>query len=144
MESLAGAANVIAVIDITTKITLLCFQYSIAVKNTKKDIERLQRKVANIKDILEEVKRLLDGRDKKLLSATYKLSDSLSSSLNECYLQLQDLNTQLEPGKTRKAMGRLEVRALKWLFTSSEVEKLVASLEEYEQTYTLALQKDQM
>lgn len=144
MESLAGVASVIAVIDIYAKITSLCFQYLVAIKNAKKDIERLQRKVTNIKDVLKKVKRLLDGQDKTLLSATYKLSDSLSSSLNECYLQLQDLNTQLKLGKTPKAMGRLGVRTLKWPFTSSEVEKLGASLEEYEQTYILALQKDQM
>lgn len=144
MEGLSGAASVIAVIDISAKITSLCFQYSIAVKNAKKDIERLRQKISDINDVLQEVKRLLDGGDKMLLSATHKLSNSLSNSLKECFLQLQELNTQLKPGKTHKTMSRFGVRALKWPFTSKEVEKLVASLEGYEQIYTLALQKDQM
>lgn len=140
MDGLSGAASVVAVIDISAKITSLCFQYSVAVKNAKKDIERLQRKVSDIENILGEIKQLLDGRDKTLLSATRKLS----GSLEQCFQQLVKLKTQLEPGKTRKAMSQFGVRALKWPFTSEEVEKLVANLERYEQTYTLALQTDQM
>ena len=139
MDGLSGAASVIAVIDLSAKITSLCFQYSVAVKNSKKDIERLQRKVSDIKGVLEEVKQLLDGRDKTLLSATHKLSDSLK----ECFLQLTELNKQLEPGKTRTAMSQVWVRALRWPFTSKEIEMLVARLERYEQTYALALQADQ-
>ena len=140
MDGLSGAASVVAVIDISAKITSLCFQYSVAVKDAKRDIERLQRKVNDIEKILGEIKQLLDGRDKTMLSATRKLSDSLE----QCFQQLNKLKTQLEPGKTRKAMSRFGVRALKWPFTSEEVEKVVANLERYEQTYTLALQTDQM
>ena len=139
MDGLSGAASVIAVVDISTRITLLCFQYSATVKNAKKDIERIQRKVTEIKDVLEEVKQLLDGRDKSRLSTARKLSDPL----NEYFLQLQDLKTQLDPGKTRKAMGRIGVRALSWPFTSKQVERIVTDLEKYAQIFSLALQVDQ-
>ena len=139
MDGLSGAASVIAVIDVSAKIISLCFQYSTAVKNSRKDIERLQKKVNNIQDVFGQVEQLLDGRDKTLRSATHNLSDSLK----ECLLQLEVLKTQLEPGKTRKAMRRFGVRALQWPFTSKEVEKYIASLESYEQIYTLALLADQ-
>jgi len=127
------------VVDISAKIASLCFQYSVAVRNAKEDIGRLQRKVNDVKDVLGEVQQLLDGRDKTRLSATNKLLDSFK----ECFLQLEELKTRLDPGKTRKAMSRFGVRALKWPFTSKEVEKIVASLERYEQTFSLALQADQ-
>ena len=127
-------------IDLSAKITSLCFYYSAAVKNAKKDIERLQRKVSDINDVFGQVKQLLDGRDKTLLSATHNLSDSLK----ECLLELEELKTQLEPGKTRKSMSRFGVRALQWPFTSKQVEMHVVRLKRYEQTYTLALQADQM
>jgi hypothetical protein len=139
MDGLSAAASVIAIIDISAKIALLCFQYSVAVKDAKKDIERLERTVTDVKNILEEVKQLLDGQDKTRFSATHKLSDSLK----ECSRQLQELKTQLEPGKTYKVMHRFGVRALKWPFTNKQVEKMVASLKEYEQTFSLALQVDQ-
>ena len=58
-------------------------------------------------------------------------------------MPLDKLKTQLEPSNTRKAMSQFGVRALKWPFTSKEVEKFIASLESYEQTYTLALLADQ-
>ncbi|KAI9774444.1 MAG: hypothetical protein M1839_001727 [Geoglossum umbratile] len=139
MDGLSAAASVTAIVDISAKIALLCFQYSVAVKDAKKDIDRLQRTVTDVRSVLEEVKRLLDRQDKPRLSTTHKLSDSLE----QCHQQLEGLKAQLEPGKTRKAMHRLGMRALKWPFTSKRVEKMVASLEKYEQIFSLALQVDQ-
>lgn len=63
MESLSAVASVIALIEISAKITSLCFQYSASVKNAKKDIERLQRKVSDISNVFEQVQQLLDGPD---------------------------------------------------------------------------------
>lgn len=139
MDGLSGVASVIAVIDISAKIASLCFQYSVAVKDAENDIEHLQKKVADLKDVLGEMKQLLEGRDKTRLSAAHKLA----GSLNECFLRLEELKTRLDLGKTRKAMSRLGVRALKWPFKSKEVEKIVDDLEGYKQTFVLALQVDQ-
>ncbi|KAI9774034.1 MAG: hypothetical protein M1839_001919 [Geoglossum umbratile] len=140
MDGLSGAASVIAVIDISAKILSLCFQYSVAVKDAAKDIERFQRKVTDIKTVLEKIKQLLDGRDRARLSTTHELSDSLK----ECLQELEELKAELEPGKTRKAMSRFGVRALKWPFTSKQVENIVSGLERYKQAFALALQVDQM
>jgi DNA-binding transcriptional MerR regulator len=139
MDGLSAAASVFAVIDISAKILSLCLQYSAAVKDAKKDVERIQRKVADIKVILEKIKQLLNGRDTTQLSTTHELSDSLK----EYFRELEELGAELEPGKTHKAMSRFGVRALKWPFKSKQVEKIVSSLERYEQTFTLALQVDQ-
>lgn len=138
MDGLSGAASVIAVIEISAKIASLCFQYSVAVKDAKKDIERFQKKVSDLENILRAVKQLLDGRDQRRLLAAHKLV----SSLKDCFLRLEELKTQLEP-KTRKDMSRVGVQALKWPFTRKEVEKIIIDLEKYEQTFILALQVDQ-
>ncbi|OCK79260.1 hypothetical protein K432DRAFT_252439, partial [Lepidopterella palustris CBS 459.81] len=139
MDGLSGAASVIAVIDISAKISTLCFQYSTKVKNAKEDIERIQKKLTDIKDVLEEVKQLLDGSNKLRLPATHKLSNSPQ----KCLRELQELEKKLDLGKARKTMSRLGMRALKWPFTSKEVEKMIVTLEGYEQTFSLALQVDQ-
>jgi hypothetical protein len=139
MDGLSGAASIIAVVDISAKVASLCFQYSVAVKNANTDIERLRKKVTDIKNVLDVVQRLLDKQDKSQLLTTRKLLDSLK----ECHQQLQGLKAQLEPGKGRKVMQRFGFRALKWPFTSKEMEKIVVSLEQYEHTFTLALQVDQ-
>jgi hypothetical protein len=139
MDGLSGAASVIAVIDISGKITSLCFQYSIAVKDAKKDIERLQTKIRDITSLVETIKQLSEGPDKARLSTIHGLSDSLE----RCLQELKELKEQLDPGKGRKAMSRFGVRALKWPFTSKQVEKIVSGLERYESNFVLALQIDQ-
>jgi len=139
MDGLSGAASVIAVVDMSTKVASLCFQYSVAVKDAKGDIERLQKKVTDIKTVVQEVQKLLDKQDKSQLFTTRKLLNSIE----ECHQQLQRLKAQLEPGRGRKAMQRVGFRSLKWPFTSKQVEKMVVSLEQYEHTFSLALQVDQ-
>lgn len=139
MDGLSGAASVIAVVDISAKIVSLCYQYSVAVKDAKDDIERVQRKVSDITYILEKIKQLLDDQDKKRLSTT----QGLFSSLEQCREELKSLEAKLDPGKTRKTMSRFGFRALKWPFTSKQVDKVVSNLEGYEQTFNLALQVDQ-
>ena len=139
MEGLGVAANVIAVIDLSAQVALLCFQYLTAVKDAKKDIERLQAEVSKIGDILREVQRLLHGPDGARLSA----SQQLCNSLKDCFLQLEKLEDQLAPGKARKAMSRFGLRALRWPFKTKDVEKIVTSLERCKQTFMVAIQVDQ-
>jgi hypothetical protein len=140
MDGLSGAASVIAVIDMSAKITALCFQYSIAVKDAKDDIERIEMKVGDIKRVLESIKKLLDGPHKAQFSTTH----GLFKSLKQCLRRLQELEEELKPGKTRKTISRFGVRALKWPFTSNQVERIISRIEGYEQTFMLALQVDQM
>jgi superfamily I DNA and RNA helicase len=128
MDGLSGAASVIAVIDISAKIVSLCFRYSMAVKDAKDDIERVQTKLSDIAHILEQIKQLLDSQDKTRVSTT----QGLFSSLAQCLTKLKSLQVELEPGKTRKTMSRIGLRALKWPFTSKQVDKIVSNLEGYE------------
>jgi hypothetical protein len=135
MEGLGVAANVIAVIDLSANVASLCFQYLTAVKDAKKDIERLLAEVSQVGDILREVQRLLHGLDGARLSASKKLCNSLK----DCFLQLKELEEQLALGKARKVMSRFGVRALRWPFVAKDVEKIVISLERCKQTFVVAL-----
>jgi superfamily I DNA and RNA helicase len=139
MDGLSGAASVIAVIDVSVKVTALCSQYLVAVKNAKKDIERIKKKVGDIKHIVEAIKKLLDGPHKARLSTTHGLFESLE----QCKQQMEQLEEQLKPGRIRKAMSRIGFRALKWPFTSKQVKDTLSTLEAYEQSFTQALQVDQ-
>ncbi|KAJ9656035.1 hypothetical protein H2201_008661 [Coniosporium apollinis] len=139
LEVLGVTANIIAIVDLSAKIASLCVQYSLAVKDAKNDIERLRGEVNSVTDVLREVERLLQGPDSARLSASQKLRDALK----DCFSQLTELKKRLHPGKTRKAMSRIGVRALKWPFQSKEVDKVVRNLERCKQTVSLALQVDQ-
>ena len=85
MDGLSGAASVIAVIDISAKIASLCYQYSVAVKDAKNDIARVQRKVSDITHILEKIKQLLDEGQKpddSVEDATDDLAQSIHISFD--------------------------------------------------------------
>jgi hypothetical protein len=139
MEGLGLAANVAAVIELSANIASLCFQYLTAVKDAKKDIERLRAEVNQVGDILREIQRLLHGPDGARLSASQKLCNSLK----DCFLQLKELETRLTPRTASKAMSRLGVRALSWPFKANNIEKIVTSLERCKQTFVVALEVDQ-
>ncbi|KAF1935622.1 hypothetical protein EJ02DRAFT_324548, partial [Clathrospora elynae] len=136
MDVLSGTASVIAVIDVSAKITALCSQYFIAVKDAKNDIERIKQKVGNVKRVLEGIKKLLLDR---LYQTRLSTTHDLFLSLEQCLQELGSLKSELESGK---AMSRFGARALKWPFTSKQVEKIMSNLEGHEHTFTLALQLD--
>ena len=109
-----------AAIDIPAKFAALCFQCSIAVKDAKKDIERLQRKVAELKDVPE-------GR-RGMSWAGQNTAFGLSQNSKLSFLRLKELYKKLHPGKTSKVMSRLRVRGLNRPFTSKGVQKIVVDL----------------
>lgn len=133
----------IAVVDLSAKVAALCYQYSAAVKHAKGDIERLQQKVTEIKNVLEKLQQLLDKHNKSQLSTTHTLLDPLQRCSQELKEIEAVLQAKLSPSSGRKAMQKFGIRALKWPFTSKEVEKTVQNLKEYENTFSLALQVDQ-
>lgn len=137
MDGLSGAASVIAVVDISAKVASLCYKYSVEVTHAKDDIERLRRKVNDTKNVLERLQELEQNNPQ--LSTTRNVADSLQ----KCHEQLEKLKDRLEPGRGRKAMRRVGIRSLKWPFTSKEVEKTVQNIENYQNTFGLALQTDQ-
>lgn len=58
MDSLSGAASVIAVIDISVKIFELYQTYISVVKEARKDIQRLRDGVISLQDVITDVKDL--------------------------------------------------------------------------------------
>jgi hypothetical protein len=139
MEGLGIAASVISVIELSTKVAGLCLQYSIAVKNAKADIERLRNVLNAFKNTLEDAQQLLkDSNSAKLPS-----SRKVSGLLVDCSLQLVELEKKLDLGKTHKLMKKVGFRALKWPFTSKEVEGIVKNLEQYQNIFSLSLNIDQ-
>src|SRR5579871_1790510 len=97
MEGLGAAANVIAVVDLCAKVASFCYQYSLAVKNAKNDIARLQGELKSLRDVLGEVQHLLDGPDSAKLSASQKLHEAIKDGFS----QLKTLDERLNPGKAR-------------------------------------------
>lgn len=83
------------------KIGFFCYRYSIAVKDAEKDLQSLQKKIENIKDVLQELKCFSHESNKTRLSVT----DKLAISFKEYLKRLQELKTQPKSKKTHKVMN---------------------------------------
>jgi hypothetical protein len=139
MDVLSVVANVIAVVELSAKVASLCAQYCSSVKNAKEDITRLQGVVKNLNDVFKDCHNLLDGPHGPKLESSQKLRNALKESS----LYLNNLASKLELGGGRKTMSRLGIRALRWPFTSKEVDRIISDLKQSKENITLAMQIDQ-
>jgi hypothetical protein len=137
MDGLSAAASVIAVIQISEHVVLLCSRYLQAVKNAKSDIERLHGELSHLRAVLEGARKLLQGPNMARLETSRLLDDGLRG----CYSHLQDLETKLKG--TRKGMRFFGRRALKWPFESKEVGTVIQTLNKFRDTLSASLNIDQ-
>lgn len=138
MDGLSVAASVIAVVDVSAKILVLCSQYYKAVAGARADISRLQTQLQGIKTTLEHAKALVESPQ----GASLTTSRDLQNQLSECHSVLQTLASKLEAG-TDKAKRRAWLRSLKWPFSSKETEGTLLTLERYHRRIMDGLQIDQ-
>lgn len=129
MEALAGAASIIALVQITEEVGKLCGNYIQGVRHAKRDIERLQSKASALHGVLT---RLNDKAQANIDS----------KAVQNCCEDLKSIKERLEPLRRHAAMQRMGLRALKWPFTSKEIEDRVQALEKYLVLFNTTLQLD--
>ena len=123
------AASIIAIIQITTEIGKMCGKYIHGVRHAKRDIERLQSKASALHGVFTR----LDNQPQANID---------SKALQKCREDLTSIKERLEPRKKHAAMQRIRLGALKWPFTSKEIEDHVQALEKYLLLFNTALQLD--
>jgi hypothetical protein len=139
MDGLSSAASVIAVIQLTGSLVKLCGGYIREVRNAGEEILTLQRAITGLQDILQDLYNNLQMNNAKALPT----SSRLPSDITACLSDLQALEAKLDPGKGKKLVGRIGLRALKWPLKRTEVEDLTQNLERYKSSFLLSLQVDQ-
>jgi hypothetical protein len=144
MEGLGAAASVVAVVELAAKVGSLCLDYCSAVKSARADIERLRQHTDSLKTTVEGAHKLLQGPH----GARLETSQNLREALDNTRSQLGDIATKLEEklhkGRRAKMMKRVGLRALGWPFESKEVDKIIANLQRDQDSFSAALQIDQM
>ncbi|KAF4445382.1 Vegetative incompatibility HET-E-1, partial [Fusarium albosuccineum] len=139
MDGLSVAANVIAVVELTAKVASLCVQYSTAVKNARSDIERLQRELNSLEAVLSRARSLAEGPHGAKLQAIQQLQGGLDDASSQLLHLCARMEEKLANSKTRKAMSRFGIRALKWPFESSEIETIIRNLDRNRDALSTAL-----
>jgi hypothetical protein len=129
MDGLGAAASVIAVVQIAAEVAKLCGGYIRDVQHARQDIQHMQSKASALHDVLE---RLRNSPQSNVSEVT----------IQQCSNDLKSIREKLEPKKRHAAIKRIGMRALKWPFTSKEVDEKVKALEGYLLIFSTALQLD--
>lgn len=137
MDGLSAAASVIAVVQIAEVVCSKLQQYIWAVKDAKKDIERLRDEILTLHDVLEKVDDLKYGPRSEALALD--ILNKPDGPIEKCNYELVELLSRLDTGQGDTAMKRVGWRALKWPFNRKAVDKILESLEKYKATFNLAL-----
>ncbi|OQE10072.1 hypothetical protein PENFLA_c096G05144 [Penicillium flavigenum] len=139
MDGVSSAASVIAVIQLTGSLVKLCGGYIQELKDARDEILSLQRSIEGIQGTLQDLQKFLLGGNGKTLPT----SSRLANTITDCLSDLRGLETKLDPGKGKKLMRKVGLRALKWPLKRAEVESMIQNLERYKSSFLLSLQVDQ-
>jgi hypothetical protein len=121
MDGLSAAASVIAVIQISAQVFTLCNDYFLVVKDARKDIQRLRDEVSSLHDVLENIAEMAEFPAAAKLS-TLNILIKPDGPMELCRRELERLKAKLDPGHGQGKMKRFGLRALKWPFSSNDVE----------------------
>ncbi|KAJ5117635.1 hypothetical protein N7448_011267 [Penicillium atrosanguineum] len=139
MDGLSSATSVIAVIQLTGSLVKICGGYIQEVKDARDDILSLQQAIESLQGILHDLQKMLYSNDGKALPASLRLADNIT----DCLSDVRALEASLDPGKGKKLMRKVGLRALKWPLKRAEVESMIQILERYKSSFLLSLQVDQ-
>jgi Fungal N-terminal domain of STAND proteins len=145
MDGLSAATSVIAVIQIAQHVFTICQTYYSEVKDARKDIQLLRDEMTSLQDVLTHVKELGDSLSAAELSSL-KLLNQPNGPLERCQAELEKLFVKLEAGANPSdgKMKQFGLRALKWPFSSKDVQKIITHIEKSKTLFNLALSSDQM
>lgn len=143
MDPVSIAASVIAIIQISGKVTSLCWDYRSTVASARRDITRILDEVNSLRTVLESLVKLAENEDpdEQALSTLRSLAKP-SGTLQQCQIELVDLEKELR--KYAPSTGKLSSSILKWPFKEKEVSHHLSHIASLKQNLQLALLTDQM
>lgn len=142
MDGISAAASIIAVIQISGQVINLCRTYYSGVRGAKMDIQRLREEITSLQTVLTKVADLANAPDAAKLS-TLGLLNQPDGPAQQCLTELITLAAKLSPGQGKDTMKQFGLRALKWPFSSKDVDKTITTIERHKATFNLALAADQ-
>ena len=151
MDPLSVTASIIAVLQATEAVIILCCNYRSACKNASWELPRILEETRSLRDILRRLEELADkaeassGAGKPDLQALQHLCQPQTGALPQCLQELASLEAKLKPpgwtpiGSKRSALAQ----ALVWPLRKAETERTLKSIEYFKSTLSLALSLDQ-
>jgi len=140
-EPLSLAASIIAVIQVTSSVVSLCYDYRSSVKNASKEMKQLTDEITSLRDILETILKLVDDGASHPQLSTLQILTKKDGLLLKCKAEMEIVQSDLKPSPSGGL--RAMARTLKWPYAKGDVEKKVEQLNRLKSSLTLALTTDQ-
>ncbi len=146
MDAVSAIASVIAVYQLASTVSGLCFHYGKGVRRAGREadliineIDTLQRYLRNLKEILASENATTGSAGR--LQNLAKIVNSESGALNLCRRDLEDIKTKLVHVQTE---GRFKeaIHALSWPLKQEEVSKTLNTLNKFTEAVDRALNVD--
>lgn len=142
MEGVGAAATIIAIIQLTGKVTSLTYGYIGGVKRAPKDLKDLADELKSLENVLNVLKNYTQSNP--VSTALETLTDN-DGPLLECAQELEKLRIKLEQkgGQGLRQKVKSLMRGLMWPFDENETLQLISRIERHKSLFNLALTIDQ-
>jgi hypothetical protein len=98
MDPLSITGTLIAVVQITTSLISICYDYRSGVNSSSREVLQITESLNSLKDVLESILRLIETTKVGELS-TVELLAKDGGTLQSCQTELERLRAKLEPEK---------------------------------------------
>lgn len=136
-EALGIAASIIAVLQLTGKLTSVGYGYIGGVRRAAKDLGELLQGLGSLSGVLLSLQNYVDANPGSV--ALQKLGDP-DGPLRGCAKELEELISKLTPRDGWK--GKID--GLKWPLKEKEISQYVLRIERHKSLFIFALTADQM
>jgi hypothetical protein len=138
MDPLSITGTLIAVVQITTSVISICYDYRSGVASASRDVVQITESLNSLKEVLESLLCLIETTKVGELS-TVELLARDGGTLQSCQAELERLRGKLEPEKGWRKLKN----SLVWPLKEGEMRRALEALERWKSTMQLALSADQ-
>lgn len=152
MDPLSITASIITVLEVTSKVLSICYEYKLAISNASKNSSRVIEEVVSLRNVLETLAQLAekvesaDSTAETRLPALKLLSEPREGPLAKCLAELEALKQELAPlnlnGQPRPKRKAL-IGTLGWPLKEKDTIKSLQNIERFKATLALAITADQ-
>ena len=147
-EVLGLTASIIAVLQMTSSVISVCYDYQAAVKGAPWELSQIKMELESLRNILHELEPRAKQAElaESISGASTQALSLLCGPLQQCLQVIKELETQLKTpswsdgyGPKRKAL----IQALRWPLKESDTRKALENIGRFKATLSLAISADQ-
>jgi hypothetical protein len=137
MDPIGLVGTLIAIVEISSKLVSVCYEYRAGVKGARREISRILDEIIALRTLVEGLIDVAEQSDDGVLPSL-KAINGPNAPLQRCLEELQDLNSALKLNGDRTSRSV----ALLWPLKQKEVEARLAALGRIKATLQLAVGAD--